>query len=307
MTTALFTHPSSLLHDPGPGHPERIDRMIAIQNALAAPEFDVLVRREAPQATREQLILAHPESYIDNLKNIMPTDGYRDLEPSTTINKDSYTVALHSAGGICAAIDGVMAREFNNAVCTLRPPGHHAERGTAMGFCLFSNVAIGALWAIKKYGLTRVAIIDYDVHHGNGTQDVLWNSNKIFFASSHESPLYPGTGMQHERGAHNQILNCPLPSYSGSHEFRDIYENKILPALYAYQAELILVSAGYDADARDPLSTMQLNTDDFGWISEKLVAAAQKQCNGRIVSTLEGGYHLEALAEGVAAHVRALL
>lgn len=307
MTTALFTHPSSLLHDPGPGHPERIERMIAIQNALAAPEFDKLIRREAPQATREQLMLAHPENYIDNLKKIMPDDGYRDLEPSTTVNKGSYMAALHSAGAVCAAVDGVLAGEFTHAACILRPPGHHAERHTTMGFCLFSNIAIGTLWAIEKHNLKRVAIIDYDVHHGNGTQDILWDNNKIFFASSHESPLYPGTGMRDETGAHGQIMNCPLPSYSGSHEFRAVYENEVLPRLDAYNPELILVSAGYDADARDPLSTMQLHTDDFGWISGQLAQAAQKHCKGKIISTLEGGYHLDALAEGVAAHLRALL
>ncbi|TYB77808.1 histone deacetylase family protein [Maritimibacter fusiformis] len=307
MTTALFTHPDCLDHINPPGHPEQVARLKAIDAALAAPGFATLDRREAPLGDEADIRRAHPKVHLDRIRASAPAEGLTQIDPDTSMSPGSLTAAYRAVGGAVAAVDAVLTGEAGNAFVACRPPGHHAERARPMGFCLFSNAAIAALHALDVQGLDRVAVLDFDVHHGNGTQDVLWNESRARFASSHQMPLYPGTGGAHEKGAYEQILNVPLSEGSGGERMRAEWEGSILPWISEFRPELIVVSAGFDAHARDPLAGLHWQTEDFGWLTHRICDLADDVCDGRVVSTLEGGYDLEALAESVALHVEILM
>jgi acetoin utilization deacetylase AcuC-like enzyme len=306
MTTRLYTHAACLGHDMGPGHPERPARLQAIMAALEAEPFQYLERAEAPLATVEQLFRVHPQRYVQSILQSVPAAGLFALDPDTTLSPGSGEAALRAAGAVCAAVDAVAAGEIANAFCAVRPPGHHAEPGTAMGFCLFNNVAVGALQARAVHGLRRVAVVDFDVHHGNGTQAMFEGDSEAFYASTHQMPLYPGTGAASETGLGN-ICNAPLPPYAGSEEFRAAMESRILPALDRFRPDFLLISAGFDAHRADPLANLELVEEDFVWVTDRLMAIADRHAGGRVVSTLEGGYDLDALAASAAAHVLALM
>ncbi|WP_120496974.1 histone deacetylase family protein [Kiloniella sp. EL199] len=307
MTTAFFYHPVSLLHDTGIHHPESSRRIEDVLNVLSDADFDMLDRCEAPVVDNAKLLWAHTEEHVVRVFEAIPDTGYVAVDGDTVICKDSGEAALRAAGGICAAVDAVITGEADNAFCLSRPPGHHAERDRAMGFCLFCNPAIGAYQARNKHGFKKIAVIDFDVHHGNGTQDVFWNDPDMFYASTHESPLFPGTGSEGEIGVAGNIMNCPLPSGAGSFEFRKAMEDKIFPAVQGFGPELIIVSAGFDAHREDPLASLNLEDEDFGWVSKRIVELSQDLCDGRLVSVLEGGYNTDALARSVALHVKALM
>jgi len=307
MATFLLTHPACLDHDPGPHHPERPARLEAILKALDGKEFAALVRREAPRADDRQLELVHPKLFVQRLLGAVPHAGRARIDADTIMSPGSGEAALRAAGAVCAAVDAVVAGEAKNAFCAVRPPGHHAEPGRAMGFCLFNNVAIGAFHARARHGLARVAVVDFDVHHGNGTQAAFERDPQAFYASTHQWPHYPGTGAIHERGVANNVLNFPLPPGAGSDEFRPAIEAGVIPALEAFGPDILFISAGFDAHADDPLANLNLTTEDYGWVTEQLAAFAERRCGGRLVSTLEGGYNLDALAQSAAAHVRALM
>jgi acetoin utilization deacetylase AcuC-like enzyme len=306
MTTYLFTHRDCLFHDTGTGHPERADRLRAVLHQLDLENFPTLERRDAPLATREQLALAHTEAHLDRLVARAPVEGIIDLDPDTKMSPGSQSAALRAAGAVVAAIDVVMKEPKTSAFCAIRPPGHHAEADCAMGFCLYNNVAVGACYARQTYKLERIAVVDFDVHHGNGTQAIFEKDAGLFYASSHQAPFYPGTGDASETGAGN-IVNVPLAAGSGSRAFREAYDNVILPALDTFRPELLIISAGFDAHERDPLANLNLTGKDFGWVTRKLMVIADRHASGRVVSALEGGYDLEGLADGVDAHVKALL
>ena len=306
MTTLLFSHESSARHDTGQGHPERPDRIRAVMEALAADRFDALERREAPKADLADLDRVHPAGYVERLLAAVPEDGLVRIDPDTVMSPESGEAALRASGAIIAAIDAVAAGAADNAFCAVRPPGHHAEPGRSMGFCLFNNIAVGALHARAAHGLDKIAVVDFDVHHGNGTQAVFESDPGLLFASTHEYPLYPGTGAASETGVGN-VFNVPLASGSGSAEFRAGVEGHILPALREFRPDLILVSAGFDGHARDPLASLRLVEDDYAWITRELCALAGELCGGRLVATLEGGYDLDALAASVSAHVGEML
>ena len=307
MTTALFTHPDCLLHDNGPGHPEQPDRLRAVLQALEHPDFVPLLREEAPLATREQLERVHPPRYVDRILSIRPAPGsYARLDADTSMNEGSATAALRAAGGACAAVDAVMEGWADRAFAAVRPPGHHAEPGQAMGFCFFANAAVAAAHARARWGVERVAVCDFDVHHGNGTQSCFERDGTLFLASSHQHPCYPGTGMADEQGVGN-IVNMPLPPGTGGPAFLQAWERVGIPALEAFRPGLLIISAGFDSHRADPLAEMRLDTADFGTVTTRLVDAAERLCGGRLASVLEGGYDLRALAASAAAHVRALM
>ncbi|TAN03393.1 MAG: histone deacetylase family protein [Rhodanobacteraceae bacterium] len=302
----VYTHPACLEHDPGTGHPEAPARLRAVLQALDDPRFSELERIEAPRATREQLLRVHDADYVDRIFASAPADGYARLDPDTVMSPGSLEAALRAAGAVCAATDAVLAGETLRAFCAVRPPGHHATRNEAMGFCLFNSVAVATAHALAAHGLQRVAIVDFDVHHGNGTQDIFRDDPRVLYASSHQVPLYPGTGSASEQGAGN-IFNAPLPPGAGSAEFHAAWEKRLLPELDLFRPQLLLISAGFDADARDPLAQLLLVPGDYAWITQRLVEHADRHADGRIVSALEGGYDLDALREGVAVHVSALM
>ena len=306
MTTLLYTHPACLEHDPGHHHPESPARLRAVLAALAAPEFAGLERREAPAAALDDIGRVHPRRFVEALLAAVPASGYAGIDADTIISPGSGQAALRAAGAVAAAVDAVMAGEAANAFCAVRPPGHHAEPARAMGFCLFNNAAIGALRAREAHGIGRVAVIDFDVHHGNGTQACFYDDANLFYASTHQSPLYPGTGSRRERGVGN-IVNVPLPAMAGSREFRAGFADEILPALDAFRPEMLLISAGFDAHRQDPLAQLMLDETDYAWVTEELLQIARHHSFGRVVSTLEGGYDLDALGASAAAHVRVLL
>src|SRR5215468_4419852 len=306
MTTLLFSHPACLDHDPGRHHPESPARLHAVLDALADPEFARLDRREAPEATLEDLLRVHSRPHVERLLHAVPKSGHVAIDADTVLSPASGRAALRAAGAVVAAVDAVVAGTADNAFCAVRPPGHHAEPGRAMGFCLFNNAAIGAMRAREAHGIERVAVVDFDVHHGNGTQAAFERDGSLFYASTHQSPLYPGTGARSERGVGN-IVNVPLPPMAGSAEFRRGVETSILPALDAFAPELVMVSAGFDAHRRDPLAQLMLVEDDYTWITERLIECADRHAGGRLVSTLEGGYDLAALGASAAAHVRSLM
>jgi acetoin utilization deacetylase AcuC-like enzyme len=306
MYTSLFSHPSCIEHDTGIGHPECPERLKAVLAALEGEAFHFLDRREAPRAEIEQLARVHPISYIERVLAAIPSEGHVELDNDTILSPSSGEAALRAAGAVCAAVDAVMTGEARNAFCATRPPGHHAEIAKAMGFCLFNNVAVGAEQARKVHGISRVAVIDFDVHHGNGTQAMFERDAELFFASTHQYPLYPGTGSREERGVGN-IVNAPLRPNSGSEEFRAAMERDVLPALRAFKPDFLLISAGFDAHRADPLANLNFEDADYRWATERLLEVAEQCCGGRVVSTLEGGYDLGALATASAEHVRALM
>jgi len=307
MTTTLFlTHPACLQHDTGFGHPERADRLRAIQHALEDERFHYLAREQAPLADIAVIERVHPRSYVEGVRAAIPKHDHNWLDPDTIVSPGSWEAALRAAGAVVHAVDQVMAGSAKNAFCAVRPPGHHAEPARAMGFCLFNNVAVGALRARAAHGAKRVAVIDFDVHHGNGTQKAFWSDKDLFYGSTHQMPLFPGTGAAEEIGVGN-ICNAPLKPGDGGDEFRHAYETRILPALDAFAPDFLLVSAGFDAHINDPLAQIRLFEGDFAWVTEKLLEAAQKHTGGKLVSTLEGGYDLDALARSTAVHVATLM
>ncbi|MBO9663818.1 histone deacetylase family protein [Dokdonella sp.] len=304
MSVAIYTHPSCREHDTGPGHPESPARLAAVLEALAEPRFAALPRIEAPRATRAQLARVHAPALIEQVLD-PDAPGWRPLDADTWMSPASAEAALRAAGAVVAAVDASLADPRRRAFCAVRPPGHHATPDQAMGFCLFNNVAVGAAHALAQ-GVERVAVVDFDVHHGNGTQDIFWNTPNVLYASSHQSPLYPGSGARDEVGAGN-IVNAPLLPESGSAAFRAAYEILVLPALEAFAPQLVLISAGFDAHRLDPLANLNLDADDYAWLTARLVELANRHAEGRLVSSLEGGYSLTALRESTAAHVAALL
>jgi acetoin utilization deacetylase AcuC-like enzyme len=310
MSTLLITHPSFLLHDTGPGHPERPDRMRAIDKALAHEAFASLIRFDAPlrDDVEAAIMLAHPKTYIEALKKARPRPGEElvRLDPDTVMSPGSWEAAMRAVGAGLMAVDEVMSGRHSNAFGQVRPCGHHAEASRAMGFCLFDNVAIAALYARQKHGAERVAVVDFDVHHGNGTQDIFWAEKDMFFASTHQMPLYPGTGAMSEVGVGN-VCNAPLRPGDGGAAFREAFESRILPALKNFGPDLILISAGFDAHEDDPLANLRLKESDFAWATLKLAEVAHKHCRGRLVSLLEGGYDLAALGRSVSVHVKSLM
>jgi acetoin utilization deacetylase AcuC-like enzyme len=306
MTTLIFSHQSSEEHDMGQGHPERPERILAVQKALRADRFKDLERREAPQATVDQIARVHDREYVTKLLDAVPDEGRVQIDPDTSMCPESGEAALRASGAIVAAIDAIAAGEAKSAFCAVRPPGHHAEPSRGMGFCLFNNVAIGVEHARKVHNMERVAVVDFDVHHGNGTQAAFWSEPNVLFASSHQYPFYPGTGAEDETGVGN-VFNVPLADGAGSVLFRRGMERVVLPALEEFDPDLIVVSAGFDGHARDPLANIRLEEEDFEWITGKLVDIAGEFCDGRIVSSLEGGYDLDSLTSSVTAHLTALM
>jgi len=306
MTTFLYTHPSCLEHDPGRHHPEGPARLRAVFDALADPEFAQLQRREAPEAAMEDLVRVHPRPHVERLLRAVPKSGHIAVDADTILSPASGAAALRAAGAVVAAVDAVAAREADNAFCAVRPPGHHAEPDRAMGFCLFNNIAVGALRARATHKLHRIAVVDFDVHHGNGTQAAFETDDGLFYASTHQSPLYPGTGAASEIGVGN-IVNAPLRPMAGSNQFRAAMRDRILPALDAFRPEFVLISAGFDAHKSDPLAQLLLDEADYTWITERLIEIAYRHAGGRLVSALEGGYDLPALGASVAAHIRVLM
>ena len=308
MSTVLLSHRAGLAHNMGAGHPERPERFKAVEKALADERFAGLRRMEAPEASREAILLAHPAPYVDALLELRPAEGeFLRLDADTVMNSGTMPAVLHACGGAVLAVDEVMAKRANNAFVAMRPPGHHAERQTAMGFCFFNHAAIAARHAQTAHGVERVAIVDFDVHHGNGTQDIFWSDDTVLYCSTHQMPLYPGTGAKSERGDHDTIVNAPLRPGDGGEAFRAAMDSVILPRVDAFRPDLIVISAGFDAHRRDPLGQLQLVEGDFAWITLKLMQLAEKHAGGRIVSVLEGGYDLEGLARSAAVHVGALM
>ncbi len=307
MTTQLYVHPSFLDHKTGPHHPECPQRLEAIQHALAQNLFDDLIRIDAPRADDALVMLMHPRAQVDRVLSSEPNQGLIHLDPDTVMSPGSGEAALRATGAVCAAVDAVIDGKAKNAFCAVRPPGHHAEAGQAMGFCLFNSVAIAAEHARQAHGLARAAVIDFDVHHGNGTQALFWGREGLFYGSTHQYPHYPGTGAADETGAYNNIVNAPLAAGTGGEAFRAAMENRILPALDAFKPEIILISAGFDAHQRDPLANLNLVEEDFAWATDQLIAMADLHAHGRLVSSLEGGYDLDALAASVATHVIRLM
>jgi acetoin utilization deacetylase AcuC-like enzyme len=307
MTTLLFHHSSALKHEMPAGHPERPERIRAIQHALSDETFSSLVRREAPEASLQSLALAHPPEWVDALVAAAPVAGLVHVDADTVMSPGTLEAARRGAGAAMAAVDAVMAKEAANAFVAMRPPGHHAEKTRAMGFCFFNSAAIAARHAQRVHGAERVAIMDFDVHHGNGTQDIFWDDASVLYASTHEMPLYPGTGRSSERGEHDTIVNAPLVAGADGETFRAVMEGRILPRIDAFRPDLVVVSAGFDAHFRDPLASLRLKEEDFAWVTACLMELADRHAGGRVVSVLEGGYDLQGLANSVAAHVATLM
>lgn len=307
MTTLFYSHPACETHDPGPLHPENPGRLKAIMKKLDSPEFSPLIRREAPYAEHQQIARVHPESFVQALLAAVPASDERMIDADTVLSSGSGEAALRAAGAVVSAVDAVMAGEADNAFCAVRPPGHHAEPAQAMGFCLFNNVAVGALQARAVHGCKRVAVVDFDVHHGNGTQAMFWDDPDLLYASTHQAPFYPGTGAGDEQGVDGNIVNVPLPAGAGSAAFREAMKGVIIPALNDFQPDFLMISAGFDAHAEDPLAGLNLVEEDYAWATQQLMEVARSTCGGRLVSVLEGGYDHQALARSVAAHVRTLM
>ncbi|MCI0668557.1 MAG: histone deacetylase family protein [Methylococcaceae bacterium] len=306
MTTLLYSHPIFLDHDTGFGHPECPERLRSIESELDAPEFKDLTRRQAPKGNIDQVLAVHSRELFDRIFRAIPRRGIGYIDGDTVVSKDSGEAALYAVGAVCDAVDRLMTGQADNAFCAVRPPGHHAETNRAMGFCLFNNVAIAANHARRWYGIGRVAIVDFDVHHGNGTQQIFYHEPAVLYASTHQMPLYPGTGRRSETGAGN-IFNAPLQPGDGSLEFQKSMNEIIFPALHEFRPEIMLISAGFDAHRADPLASLNFTDNDYAWVTRKLLDIADQYCAGRIVSTLEGGYNLKALASSTKAHVSEML
>jgi acetoin utilization deacetylase AcuC-like enzyme len=307
MTTLLISHSACLDHLTPSGHPERPDRLRAIERALEDEKFQDLIRVEAPRGHRTAIARAHPMTYVEAVEQASPKEGLVRLDADTTMSPGSYEAALRASGGAAFAVDEVMTGAAANAFVATRPPGHHAETSTPMGFCLFNNAAIAARHAQAAHGAERVAIVDFDVHHGNGSQDIFWADKTVMYCSTHQMPLYPGTGAISERGEHDTIINAPLSAGDGGAEFREAMETAILPRVRNFAPDLVIISAGFDAHVRDPLANLNFVEADFSWVTKKLMEIAEQTARGRLVSLLEGGYDLQGLANSVAAHVTALM
>ena len=307
MSTLLISHPACLEHIVPQGHPERPDRLRAVERALEAEKFQALARVEAPLASFETVALCHPMDYITSLRDASPDEGLIQLDGDTSMSPGTFEAALRAAGGAVLAVDEVLAKKANNAFVATRPPGHHAETARPMGFCLFDNAAIAARHAQNHHGIARVAIVDFDVHHGNGSQEIFWADKTVMYCSTHQMPLFPGTGAIGESGEYNTVVNAPLRPGDGAEKFKAAFEDRILPRLVEYKPELVIISAGFDAHYRDPLANINLAEEDFAWATKKLMDVAEGCAGGRVVSLLEGGYDLQALGNSVAAHVTALM
>ncbi len=307
MTTALITHPASHSHVTPEGHPERVARIEAIEQVLSSADFDDLLRLEAATVSRTALEAVHPGTYIDRIASSIPVDDYRSLDADTHVSPGSLEAAYRAAGGNVQAVDLVLSGQVNNAFVACRPPGHHAETQTAMGFCLFGSVVVGARHALTHPDINKVAIMDFDVHHGNGTQDLVWNDPNIQFVSTHQMPLYPGSGARNETGAHGNVVNIPIEPGTSGDAYMRIFDREVVPALDEFAPDLIMISAGFDAHKDDPLANLGLEAVHFGAATARICALADKHCAGRVVSTLEGGYDLAGLATSVAAHVQVLM
>lgn len=310
MTTVLLTHPAFLAHDTGAGHPERSDRMRAIDAALKNERFSGLVRRDAPLRDDDAtyIALAHRQNHLDEMRALTErvARGHEHIDGDTVVSPGTWEAARRAVGAGLDAVDRVVSGEAANAFCQVRPPGHHAESFRAMGFCLFNNVAIAAHYARAKHGLERIAVVDFDVHHGNGTQEIFWSDKDLFYGSTHQMPLFPGTGALRETGVGN-IFNAPLRAGNGREQFEEAFRDRILGPLHDFSPDMVLISAGFDAHYRDPLGGLKLTEDDFRWATESLTEIARRHANGRIVSMLEGGYDLTGLAQSAAAHVEVLM
>lgn len=307
MTTLLITHPACLDHQTPPGHPERPDRLRVIDEILAEERFQMLAREYAPTAAREAVERCHPPEYVAEIEAVSPREGLAYIDGDTSMSPGTLEACWRSAGGAIAAVDSVMTGTAANAFVATRPPGHHAEIARPMGFCFFNNAAIAARHAQHHHGASRAAIVDFDVHHGNGTQDIFWADPTVMYCSTHQMPLYPGTGALGERGEHDTIVNAPLAAGDGGDAFRQAMSDAVLPRVRAFQPDIIIISAGFDAHYRDPLANLKLEDPDFAWVTQQLMEVADRYCDGRIVSVLEGGYDLRGLAGATAAHVTALM
>jgi acetoin utilization deacetylase AcuC-like enzyme len=307
MTTALITHPACLQHVMPSRHPESPDRLRSVLAALEGPEFATLLREQAPRATLEQLALVHPVEFVNGVLAAIPQQGFVHLDGDTPVSPGSGEAALRAAGAVAKAVDLVMRRNVRNAFCAVRPPGHHACPSRAMGFCLFNNVAVGAFWARQQWKCQRVAVVDFDVHHGNGTQDSFEGDADLFYASTHQAPFYPGSGKASDRGAAHNFVNAPLQAGAGGEAFRAALQTLILPALDRFKPDFIFISAGFDAHMQDPLANLWLQEEDYAWATREILAVADRHCEGRVVSALEGGYDLDALAACARAHVLSLM
>lgn len=306
MATRLYTHPIYLEHLTPPGHPERPDRLRAIERVLDDEAFALLDRVEAPEGDLETILAVHPRDFVERVRAAIPREGLARIDEDTTVSPKSWQAALTAVGAANAAVDDVFGGRADNVFVAARPPGHHAEKTTAMGFCLFNTAAVAARYAQNRHGAERVAIVDWDVHHGNGTQDVFWDDPSVLYCSTHQMPLYPGTGAKNETGAGN-IVNAPLAPHTGSETFRDAFSSRVLPALEDFRPDLIIISAGFDAHHRDPLAEINLDEGDFDWATGQVMERAARCSSGRLVSLLEGGYDLHGLAFSAAAHVRRLM
>jgi acetoin utilization deacetylase AcuC-like enzyme len=307
MSTLYLSHPAVLNHRTPAGHPERPERIRAVERALEDERFSDLMREQAPLGTPEMAALAHPQAYVDAIAEAAPKEGLVAIDGDTTMSPGTYEALMRGLGAAVGAVDEVMAGKVRNAFAGMRPPGHHAERTRAMGFCFFNNAAVAARHAQKAHGAERVAIVDWDVHHGNGSQDIFWSDPSVMYCSTHQMPLYPGTGAVSERGDHDTIVNAPLRPGDGGDVFREAFESRLLPRLESFGPDLVVISAGFDAHWRDPLANLNLTEEDFGWATRKLLELAERRSGGRVVSILEGGYDLEGLARSVEAHVTALM
>jgi len=307
MSTLLISHPACLQHLTPAGHPERPDRLRAIEQALEAEKFQSLDRAQAPIADIETIALCHPMEYIEEVRDASPREGLVHLDADTSMSPGTFEAALRAAGGAVLAVDEVLTKKTDNAFVATRPPGHHAETARPMGFCLFDNAAIAARYAQKRHGIARAAIVDFDVHHGNGSQEIFWGDRSVMYCSTHQMPLFPGTGAVIESGEHDTVVNAPLRPGDGSETFHAAFVTRILPRLRDYRPELIVISAGFDAHVRDPLANINLTEADFVWVTQQLMDVADHCAGGRVVSLLEGGYDLRALGNSVAGHVLTLM
>jgi acetoin utilization deacetylase AcuC-like enzyme len=307
MSTLLLSHPACLNHLTPAGHPERPDRLRAIEQVLEDEKFQSLARVEAPLGPLNVIALCHPMDYVEAIRDASPAEGLVRLDADTSISPGSFEAALRAVGGAKLAVDEVMTGKAVNAFVAIRPPGHHTETARPMGFCLFNNAAIAARYAQKTHGVERAAVVDFDVHHGNGSQDIFWSDKSVMYCSTHEMPLYPGTGAVGERGEFNTIVNAPLSAGDGGDAFREAFETAILPRLRKFKPDILIISAGFDAHTRDPLANLNLVEADFSWVTKKLMEIADTSAKGRVVSLLEGGYDLQGLSRSVAAHVIALM